>query len=115
MITVSARHACVIENPALRSDTGEVLLDDFGQVRLQHGDTEVRLAQEPFPLYPGEVLRQEPTLMKIVATNEALRLKALRDFVDEKNVKRMAGDEWHFEGPGWWFFPRLHCFLYATF
>lgn len=32
-------------------------------------------------------------------SNSALRLKALRDFDDDK-VKRIAGDEWLFEGPG---------------
>lgn len=32
-------------------------------------------------------------------SNCALRLKAIRDFDDDK-VKRIAGDEWLFEGPG---------------
>lgn len=32
-------------------------------------------------------------------SNCALRLKALRDFDDDK-IKRIAGDEWLFEGPG---------------
>ena len=37
----------------------------------------------------------------MVAANSALRLKAVLDFDDETHqVRRHAGDEWLFEGPG---------------
>ena len=100
MVTVSPNHYCVIENPAVKNDKDEVLLDTHGQVRLLHGDQEVRLSQEPFPLYPGEVLRQVVTPLKTVHANSALRLKALLDFEIKEGVVKHAGEEWLFEGPG---------------
>ncbi len=99
MVTVPPRHYCVIENPVLRNDKGDIVNDKSGQAKLQHADQEIRLAQEPFPLYPGEVLKQAVTPLKIVPANSALRLRAILDFEDEAE-KRIAGDEWLFEGPG---------------
>ena len=58
MIMVPPRHYCIVENPAQRGDDGQVIVDKLGQVKLSHADQEIRLAQEPFPLYPGEVLKQ---------------------------------------------------------
>ena len=58
------------------------------------------MAQDPFPLYPGEVLKQPKTGLKVVHANSALRLRALLDFTNESNEKVIAGDEWLFEGPG---------------
>ena len=37
--------------------------------------------------------------MKVIPANSALKLRAVLDF-HEGNVKRIAGDEWLFEGPG---------------
>ena len=39
-------------------------------------------------------------MLKVVMANSALRLKAILDFEDESGEKRVAGDEWLFEGPG---------------
>ena len=100
MITVPPRHYCVIENPALTDKDGKVVLDASGQAKLLHADQEIRLAQDPFPLYPGEVLKQAVTALKIVVANAAIRLRAILDFEDESGEKRTAGDEWLFEGPG---------------
>ncbi len=72
---------------------------DF-QVKLRHADQEIRLAQEPFPLFPGEVLKQVVTQLKVVPANTALRLRAVLDFQRDDGIKRVAGDEWLFEGPG---------------
>ena len=50
-----------MESPAVRDDAGEVVFDANGQAKLIHADLDIRLArpdQAPFPLYPGEVLRQ---------------------------------------------------------
>lgn len=58
MTVVPPRHYCVVENPVLRDKDGKVVVDKSGQVKLQHADLEIRLAQDPFPLYPGEVLKQ---------------------------------------------------------
>ena len=45
----------------MRNEAGEVVFDKNGQAKLVHADLDIRLAQPdqaPFPLYPGEVLRQ---------------------------------------------------------
>jgi major vault protein len=55
------RHYCVVESPVVRNEAGEVEFDKNGQAKLVHADLDIRLArpdQAPFPLYPGEVLRQ---------------------------------------------------------
>ena len=75
------------------------------KVRLQHAEEEIRLQQDPFPLYPGEELKLKVTLLTVVPALEALRLKVERDFVDDAGVERKAGDEMLFEGPGT-FVPR---------
>lgn len=56
--------------------------------------------QDPFPLYPGEVVKQVVTQLKVVHANTALRLRAILDFQETETTKRVAGDEWLFEGPG---------------
>ena len=61
---------------------------------------DIRLAQDPFPLYPGEVLKQSVSGLRVVMANSAIRLRAMLDFESESGEKRVAGDEWLFEGPG---------------
>ncbi|ELK38731.1 Major vault protein [Myotis davidii] len=100
MVTVPPRHYCTVANPVSRDAQGSVLFDVTGQVRLRHADLEIRLAQDPFPLYPGEVLEKDITPLQVVLPNTALHLKALLDFEDENGDKVVAGDEWLFEGPG---------------
>lgn len=75
------------------------LLPPLPQVKLRHADQEIRLAQDPFPLFPGEVLKQVVTQLKVVPANTALRLRAVLD-TEEDGTRRVAGDEWLFEGPG---------------
>ncbi|XP_016074079.1 PREDICTED: major vault protein [Miniopterus natalensis] len=100
MVTVPPRHYCTVANPVTRDAEGSVLFDVTGQVRLRHADLEIRLAQDPFPLYPGEVLEKDITPLQVVLPNTALHLKALLDFEDSNGDKVVAGDEWLFEGPG---------------
>ena len=57
---VPPRHYCVIINPVARDDNGQVLFDQSGQAKLRHADLEIRLTQDPFPLYPGEEIQQVP-------------------------------------------------------
>jgi len=82
------------------NDDGEILLDRSGQVKLCHADLDIRLAQEPFPLYPGEVLKKSVCPLMVVAPNTALRLRAELDFKGADDKTYIAGDEWLFEGPG---------------
>ncbi|XP_009882003.1 PREDICTED: major vault protein [Charadrius vociferus] len=99
MVMVPPRHYCVVLNPVIRDPTGAVVLDGAGQARLRHADLDIRLAQEPFPLYPGEEIQQDITPLQMVLADTALRLRALLDFKDENGKKFLAGDEWLFEGP----------------
>jgi major vault protein len=99
MIMIPPRHYCIIANPVMRDEKGKVITDKSGQIKLRHGDEEIRFEQEPFPLFPGEKLYGKVTPLQVVAPNTALRLKATRDFTDEEAVTRRAGDEWLVEGP----------------
>eukprot|EP01087_Luapelamoeba_hula_P005226 TRINITY_DN152_c0_g1_i4.p1 TRINITY_DN152_c0_g1~~TRINITY_DN152_c0_g1_i4.p1 ORF type:complete len:817 (+),score=165.60 TRINITY_DN152_c0_g1_i4:150-2600(+) len=98
MVMIPPRHYCIIANPILRED-GEPVFEENGNVKLRHGDEEIRFEQEPFPLFPGESLKGKVQALQVVAPNAALRLRAIRDFTDG-DVKRVAGDEWLWEGPG---------------
>lgn len=100
MITIPPRHYCVIENPVFLNADNKVQFDENGQAKLKHADLEIRLAQDPFPLYPGEVLKVSRTGLTVVHANAALRLRSILDFTDEKAKVFVAGDEWLFEGPG---------------
>ncbi|NWT47351.1 MVP protein, partial [Chroicocephalus maculipennis] len=60
MVMVLRWHYCVVLNPVVRGPTGAVMLDGAGQARLRHADLDIRLVQEPFPLYPGEEIKQVP-------------------------------------------------------
>jgi major vault protein len=105
-VMVPPRNYCIIGNPIVRGKDDKPVVDEHGQVRLKHGDEEIRFEQEPFPLYPGEKMVGKVSPLQVVAPNAALRLRAIRDFDDDKKVKHVAGDEWLFEGPGT-YYPRV--------
>jgi len=98
MIMIPPRHYCIIANPIAREGDRPVF-DEHGNVKLHHGDEEIRFEQEPFPLYPGENLKGKVQALQVVAPNAALRLRAIRDFT-ESGTSHVAGDEWLWEGPG---------------
>ena len=106
MIVIAPRHYALIKNPVKRSsESNEVICDKHGQVVLKHGEEEIRLEQDPFPLYPGEALKSKIEELELVAANKAYHLRALQNFVyynekESKYEKKTAGDEWLFEGPG---------------
>jgi major vault protein len=111
MIMIPPRHYCIIDNPVIKNAAGKPELDAYGQIKLRHGDQEIRFHQDPFPLFPGEVLSGKPTPLQVVQANHALRLRAIRDFQEtladgKTKVKRLAGDEWLFEGPAT-YIPRV--------
>lgn len=122
-IVVPPRHYCIVANPVMRDENGAPLTDPRGQIKLRYGDREIRLAQEPFPLYPGEELAESVTQLQVVETNQALRLRALRDFSETRTIpgetaqtqiiERVAGDEWLFEGPGT-YIPRVEVAIVKT-
>jgi len=107
MIMIPPRNYAVISNPIARDAAGHPIVDGKGQVKIKHGDEEIRGVREgdrePFVLYPGEKLFGKVTPLQVVAPNTALRLKAIRDIEGsekDKEPARKAGDEWLFEGPG---------------
>lgn len=100
MVIIPPNHYCVVANPIMRDDKGGAKFDNYGQVQLNHADLEVRLHQQPFPLYPGESMDVKVTKLRAVTTNTALRLRAITDFTDAEGVQRFAHDEWLFAGPG---------------
>jgi major vault protein len=91
-----------IRNPVMRSAEKALVLDDYGQVKLRHGDTEVRTSMdytEPFPLYPGESIDKQDKIITIPRDHVA-RLECLRNYHDEEaELDRAAGDEWIIKGP----------------
>jgi len=101
MVIVPPGTHCWVTNPAKKDKNDEPVKDTLNQVVLQFGELEVRLEQDPFPLYPGEVLTTPITALPVVPVLSALRLKVLRDFTDE-DIKqdRRVGEEFLFEGPG---------------
>lgn len=124
MIIVPPRYYCVVANPLLRDEDGQPIADQHGQIRLRYGDLEIRFAQDPFPLYPNEKLVKDVTQLAVVETNQALRVRAIRDFTDTvtrivdgetqtETINRLAGDEWLFEGPGT-YIPRVEVEVVET-
>lgn len=115
MINIPPRSYCIVANPHMRDDKGVPIVCGTGQVKLNHGETEVRVHQDwstPFPLYPGERLDVPVTLLRVVQPNTALRIQALRDFNDD-GVTRQAGDEWAFGGPAT-YVPKIECLVVET-
>ncbi|KTG38447.1 hypothetical protein cypCar_00000266, partial [Cyprinus carpio] len=118
MIMVPPRHYCVVLNPVARNDEGQVQFDASGQAKLRHADLEIRLTQDPFPLYPGcDATATNPTdnspasvspaanirrRGKKRVTQErcclrdqnALHVRALRLFRDAGGRERRTGEEW---------------------
>jgi major vault protein len=103
MIELGTGSWCVVRNPVVRAE-GRVALDDFGQARIAVGDREVRVGPQVFPLYPGEELEGDITPEYVLGLYDALRLRALTAFTDERAPggprRREAGDEWLVRGPG---------------
>src|SRR5919199_804974 len=94
MIVVPPRYYCVVANPVLWDESGQPIADEHGQIKLCYGDREIRFAQEPFPLYPDEELVGEIAQLQVVERNQALRLRAIRDFTDTSpNHPEVRGGE----------------------
>jgi len=54
MIMIPPRNYCIIQNPVQRNEKHHVVREEGGQIKIRHGDEEIRFEQEPFPLFPGE-------------------------------------------------------------
>jgi hypothetical protein len=55
-VKIPPNHYCEVQNPVLRNEKGDLVMDAFGMVEIQHGAVEIRLHSntKPFPLYPGK-------------------------------------------------------------
>src|SRR3990167_4702729 len=108
MIILSPNQYCRVTNPAITNADGTLVQDKFGQAKLKYGESEYRFYEkysEPFPLYPGEELAEEPSNLRVIKENTAIRIKATRDFKQgDKEVQ--AGDEWLVVGPKT-YYPRV--------
>lgn len=108
MVVIPQSHYVMIKDPAERDDAGVAQLDKFGQVKLRHGDMEVRFKkgwEDPFPLLPGEIMVGGVKKVPFIKADSAFRIKASRNFTDGKQTVRRAGDEWLIKGPAT-YYPR---------
>ena len=97
---IPREHYAVVENPVARDNRGQIITTATGQVRCKIGEKEVRFFQDPFPLYPQEVM-SEPRPLTVLMQNQSIVLRAVRTFVNElSGIERNAGDEYLFHGPG---------------
>lgn len=90
MICIPPEHYVIVENPVVRDDKGDIVVNDNGEDKLRYGDEEVRFHQEPFPLYYGEVCGKVKPL-PVVSENQALVLLAKRDFEHGVGKRDEAG------------------------
>jgi major vault protein len=105
MIKLPPNHYCVIKNPVVRDEDGEIVDSEYGESKVRFEELEIRTQQnypDPFPLYPYEQLYQDVKKFVFLKDNEALVLKALRPFVDKRDgdKERFINDEYLFKGPG---------------
>ncbi|CAG9323272.1 unnamed protein product [Blepharisma stoltei] len=116
MIQIPPRNYCVIRNPVILDENRKITYDDYGMVKVNYGELEVRTSEthpDPFPLYPSEEIEHEIQKIPIVQPNCALKLKAIRDFVDSSSKERHAGDEWLCYGPCT-YIPNINCQIIET-
>eukprot|EP00112_Aurelia_sp_Birch-Aquarium-sp1_P016580 Seg3777.2 transcript_id=Seg3777.2/GoldUCD/mRNA.D3Y31 product="Major vault protein" protein_id=Seg3777.2/GoldUCD/D3Y31 len=100
MVKIPPGRYCTIQNPV------KLPVAEGEQCQVKFGQNEIRFHQEPFPLYPGEVLlggshsnhRNAIKKLPVIPAKHGLKLRALVDFESESE-KRIAGDEWQLEGP----------------
>lgn len=103
MIHNPPRNYCIIKNPAVRDEKGQVVMTAFGEPKVKFGETEIRTHekwQEPFPLQIYEILEQDNQPYRTIPYDSALRIECIRHFTDtEHKVERFPGDEWLIYGP----------------
>lgn len=116
MIKLPPNHYCIIKNPVVRDEDGKIVIitytltslkveSEFGESKVRFEELGIRTQQsypDPFPLYPYEQLYQDVKKYVFLKDNEALVLRALRPFVDNRDSdkERFINDEYLFKGPG---------------
>lgn len=77
----------------------KVIIDKNGEAKLAFADLEIRFSGEPFPLYPGEVLKKPIKPIETIPANCAFKLLVKLDYTDSDDVKHFVGDELLIGGP----------------
>ncbi|KEG12747.1 major vault protein [Trypanosoma grayi] len=91
---------CCIENPHMRAEDGVTpVIDSYGQVKVRFGEREIRYDVPAFPLYPEEKLMLMHPMI-VLRQDEAVVVRALRDFTSVDGVRRVEGEHYLFTGPG---------------
>jgi len=112
MISIPPRHYCIIRNPIVVDEEGHPVINEHGEVKVRFGETEVRVHDDlgiqqfkpyadPFPLYPYESVEENVKKCTSLKDNEALKLKCIRPFKDERfgGVERFPEDTYLINGP----------------
>jgi major vault protein len=102
MVVIPPMHYVCIRNPVIINKDGNPEVDKYGQTKVAHSELQYRFHDDykfPFYLYWGEELVGDVTKLQLIKTNEALKLKAKRNFTDSDGNTRQAGDEWLIYGP----------------
>jgi len=108
MIKIPPNKYIRISDPVIRDENGEVVMEEgFSQAKLKFGDEEIRTYDnypDPFPLYPGETVKEKLKDAVILSDLDCVKLFALRDFYcDRLNRDILTGETYIIRGPGVYF------------
>ncbi|KAG8341914.1 putative major vault protein [Trypanosoma vivax] len=94
---------CVVRNPFVRDEAGSPVLDERAVVELRVGEEEIRLEQQPFPLFPGEELKvvdgEWLFQLQVIGADRGYHVRCVSGFVDEERGAVLPGKEWIVPGP----------------
>ena len=112
MVNLPPRSYCIIKNPIVIDEDGNPVINNHGEVKVRFGHLEVRVQEnlglsqfktysEPFPLYPYEQIEENVKKCTTLKDNEALKLKCIRPFKDDRSdgAQRFPEDTWLIKGP----------------
>jgi major vault protein len=93
-----------ISNPVMRDENNKIILEEgFAQAKLLFGEEEIRTYHNypnPFPLYPGEEIKENLKTAKILSDMMCVYLEAIRDFFDERSKSKVvSGEKYMLKGP----------------
>jgi len=104
MIIIPPNNFIRISNPVIRDKNNKIIFEEgFAQAKLLFGEEEIRTHNKfpnPFPLYPGEEIKQNLKTAKILSDMECVYLEAYRDFYDERTKREViSGEKYMLKGP----------------
>lgn len=102
MTQLPPKSCVIVRNPVVIGDDKHPVANENGTLKIKFGEMEVRTSEQypdPFPLYPGEELDEGIKKYTVVGKDEALLIKVLRDYKDETDTVRLAGQQHQVLGP----------------